>query len=797
MSSTDLPTRNDQNPTSFVLQFCEACLSFDDELSRIEILLEKPEPQFKNNGEESPTEQLKSLPSFEISKTRHIWDHAATCRCCRSLQRYVAKRLPSIATAILARGLPIDLYALSVSVAFLPAFPELTVPRLLLKAGVSIITQEVGSDNAQDADEFYSTSPSSKDGLLVRSVGPRVDFAQIRHWIGECRVSHGAECSQSILPQDWGLLELNTRTLDFYLIDVHRMCLHMFAMNSAPPYVALSYRWGDPERSTQSRKSNLAMMTAPGGLQNNDIVLAPTIMDAVTFTREVGFRYLWVDALCIVQDDYEKKPTYLNLMGTVYAEAVFVLAVLEGNADIGIAGIGHDREVLDTINLPTRNLIKSTRRVVGKEVFGDKNWATRGWTFQEGLFASKMISIDTFASWHCPCANWLEEVSRAPNLVQETDHQTTSTQAETKQLASSTFLDFPRVPGYMSLAKYARLVQAYNTRSLTMDSDALNAVAGVTGRLHSLFPDGFLQGLPQFFFDVALLWQPRSPLRRRICTSNAPTLPSWSWAAWHGDLDLSAWSDSHVVHDEPLIVRNNRIVDWQKLRYEKIDNGKTKEEWQAIQFTFHMPRARFEDPSVTDVPWAWHTHTDAQANRNTERRYFTYDPDDRRNHMPGIKFRFPFPPFERMRNVDRTASYSHLLKGKVQKAILTLDTSSLSNLTSECVRSVEDVYLVNESGDRIGWIRLNLYDEPPPAHGVECELIAISEGAMDVRQMTSELFTWLKVPESVDDTERKDVRFLHVLWIEWKGDVAYRRALGQVAKEAWERKCGSAEITLG
>jgi hypothetical protein len=38
-----------------------------------------------------------------------------------------------------------------------------------------------------------------------------------------------------------------------------------------------------------------------------------------------------------------------------------------------------------------------------------------------------------------------------------------------------------------------------------MDTDALNAVAGVTGRLLTLYPDGFLQGIPQFFFDVALL----------------------------------------------------------------------------------------------------------------------------------------------------------------------------------------------------------------------------------------------------------------------------------------------------
>lgn len=798
MSSPNLPTRNYQSSIRFLPQFCEACLTFDDELSRIESKLEKAEPQFKSTIVEDPTQQLKSLPSLEISKTRHIWDHAAACRCCRSLRDYVSRRFSSIITANRERDSPIDLYALSVSVVLLPYFPELTVPRLLLKAGVNIIKKETDSESTPGVDGFYSTTPSSRDGLLVRAVGPRVDFARIRQWVSECRVSHGRECSQSQLPSDWSLIDLDTQNLEFYLIDVHRMCLAISTMSSAPPYVALSYRWGDPGRSTQCRQSNLALMTVPGGLMSKDVVLAPTIRDAITFTREVGFRYLWVDALCIVQDDYERKSMYLNLMGTVYAEAMLVLAILEGNADIGIAGIGHDREVRDIINLPTRSLIKSTRRIIGKEAFSDKTWATRGWTFQEGLFASKILSIDNFASWHCPCANWLEEVSRPPEVRHETDYQITSIRAETQQMASPTFLDLPRVPLYMSLAGYARLVQSYNTRLLTMDADALNAMAGVTGRLLSLFPDGFLQGIPQFFFDIALLWQPRSPLRRRVCAPNAPALSSWSWAAWHGDLDLSTWSDSHLVYDQPLVVRNNRIVDWQKLRCVKTASGQIKEEWQPIQYTFHISRRHFEHPSVTELPWAWHAHPDEEANGNVAGRYFTYDPNDRNNHMQDIKFRFPFPPFERLRNVDREGSYSHLLKGKVQVASFTLETRSLSSPTSEYSRVVEDVYLVNESGDRVGWIRLNLHDEQWPAHGTECELVAISEGVVDVRHQPSDAITWPQIPALVKNTGVNDNYFFHVLWIERKGDIAYRRALGQVAKGAWERMCiREMEIILG
>jgi hypothetical protein len=324
----------------------------------------------------------------------------------------------------------------------------------------------------------------------------------------------------------------------------------------------------------------------------------------------------------------------------------------------------------------------------------------------------------------------------------------------------------------------------------------------VTGRLLPLFPDGFLQGCPQFFFDVALLWQPRAPLRRR----DAPALASWSWAAWHGDLDLSAWSDSHLVHsEEPLLVRNNRIVDWQKLRRttsRAADGGlEAKEEWKPIQFTFHTPRQRFEDPSVAEMPWAWHDHHRDDGQGGEKQRYFTYDPDDRKNHMQDIKFRFPFPPFERLRNVDRDATDSHLLKGMLQVACLALDMRYLpSNPTSEATKAVEDAHLMNDSGDQVGWIRLNMYDERRPPHGTDCELVAISEGVLNAQYLSSDPTTWppIAVVAKVSPTNRQDVYFVNVLWVEHDGDIAYRRALGQVVKSAWESVCaGEIEILLG
>jgi hypothetical protein len=69
---------------------------------------------------------------------------------------------------------------------------------------------------------------------------------------------------------------------------------------------------------------------------------------------------------------------------------------------------------------------------------------------------------------------------------------------------------------------------------------------------------------------------------------------------------------------------------------------------------------------------------------------------------------------------------------------------------------------------------------------------------VEVRHQRSTPDTLLHIPALHGSTGEEDITFFHVLWIERKGDVAYRRALGQVGKEAWKRECvGEIEIILG
>ena len=65
-------------------------------------------------------------------------------------------------------------------------------------------------------------------------------------------------------------------------------------------YVALSYVWGGIHK-LQLTKSTAQLLETPGALKTED--LPATVADAIEVTRALGERYIWVDALCIIQDD--------------------------------------------------------------------------------------------------------------------------------------------------------------------------------------------------------------------------------------------------------------------------------------------------------------------------------------------------------------------------------------------------------------------------------------------------------------------------------------------------------------
>jgi hypothetical protein len=86
-------------------------------------------------------------------------------------------------------------------------------------------------------------------------------------------------------------------------------------------YLALSHRWGDANPTT-TIKSNLEYLSH--GFEISE--LSKSFQDAIAVTKSLGFNYIWIDCLCIVQDDDVEWTEEAGHMAAIYSSCVLVIA---------------------------------------------------------------------------------------------------------------------------------------------------------------------------------------------------------------------------------------------------------------------------------------------------------------------------------------------------------------------------------------------------------------------------------------------------------------------------------------
>ena len=95
-------------------------------------------------------------------------------------------------------------------------------------------------------------------------------------------------------------------------------------------------------------KSNQELLFRDGSLLNFEKKIPQVIKDAMQFVRNIGERYLWVDSLCIVQDDESIKHHLISNMGSIYNSAVATIVAASGeDATHGLPGVRENTRVLE------------------------------------------------------------------------------------------------------------------------------------------------------------------------------------------------------------------------------------------------------------------------------------------------------------------------------------------------------------------------------------------------------------------------------------------------------------------
>lgn len=226
-----------------------------------------------------------------------------------------------------------------------------------------------------------STPWLEKRGRVIEKSQINPDL--ISKWMHSCETVHGSKCAPLPLQVGHGF-DLKV----FRLIDVSNNCVIEIANSDKQyRYFALSYIWGCVEQ-VRLLTTNRHILMRPGGLQHPKLanVLPRTIRDAMDLVRVAGGQYLWVDSLCLLQDDPNDMAYNIPFMDIIYRGAFATIISASGaDANSGLPGF---RRGSRQATQHGQEVVPGVRMVILRELddfLRASKYATRGWTLVSSI----------------------------------------------------------------------------------------------------------------------------------------------------------------------------------------------------------------------------------------------------------------------------------------------------------------------------------------------------------------------------------------------------------------------------
>jgi hypothetical protein len=352
-------------------------------------------------------------------------------------------------------------------------------------------------------------------------------------------------------------------------------------------YVTLSHCWGVLPRSERHYHTTLSSLEKAHREIAWDL-LPPLYQDVVALTRSLGIRFLWIDSLCIVQDDVKDWAEQAAQMGSIYSGAKCnIAATASSSAEQGLfrdrfhslGGIAFDfvnHIPLTDFEVKVQDKSGDVKRVFVRQAhtrehdnFHSRSQSVRddevpllkrAWIFQERLLSRRTIHISASELlWECRSAAWCEcgGLIAGPLLKSTTsaaeDHlekQGQSKQPTFKVLFSSIKSIFAALGrGHLTpvqaMELWSVVLHEYTMLELTFESDRCIALAGVAQQFQLMTGYTYLAGLWLEDLPRGLCWNGSGffldddyaarKIRLRRTEENfryaeePNAAPSWSW----------------------------------------------------------------------------------------------------------------------------------------------------------------------------------------------------------------------------------------------------------------------------
>jgi hypothetical protein len=415
-------------------------------------------------------------------------------------------------------------------------------------------------------------------GFLDLYSGSHRSLQLARHWLDSCLNHH--RCSENISTSR--SFRVPTRLLDVGTISSPACYLHLtypdMKSNSTLKYLTLSHCWGTSNMARLTKR-NLAELVQRISVEE----LPLTFQHAIIVTRNLGYRYLWIDSLCIVQDSTDDWKMESAIMGDIYSGcdcSISAMASRDGSGGLFVAQ-NPLRHLTCTIrDERTQSFYHTFAKQPGYSDLADEPLSSRGWVLQEQVMAPRTIHFTSNGlQWEClGDINWKASSYRRPLLLKNSPKKLFADldcSQIPREILEKTRLQLPIWKSKNQeffetfYHSWTTLVKLYSRRNLTKGTDKLVAFHGVTSKISAQTGLTPIAGLWGECLLTELLWIVGSVLE----PSKRPAYraPSWSWASIDTGVKTAYWMylRSDAITTKPL----NHLAEVKDVKISASPNG--------------------------------------------------------------------------------------------------------------------------------------------------------------------------------------------------------------------------------
>ncbi|KAI0452186.1 heterokaryon incompatibility protein-domain-containing protein [Xylaria acuta] len=376
------------------------------------------------------------------------------------------------------------------------------------------------------------------------------------------------------------------------LIDCANDNLEVLDADCSMEWVALSYVWSLTRAGNIAALNGKLRSIGDGPSSNSTenctrslLISSQLIQDAAAVVKSLGYRYLWVDQLCINQSNPEERHSQIRQMASIYSQAKLTIVSV---SDTGyLPGVKEARKPSET-TITLRDNESGNKLFIFKPIpnintdLNGSLWNTRGWTFQEAQLSSKLLYFtDSRVLLHYRPNDKIWSFFSGKLETNESDSSWAMYIRERGWVVGSLLYpsrrrDLSKGDFWLFHAVLLDLIEEYTAKQLSYPEDTLNAIRGILQLFgkpqYILFS---LQGLPCFPNRLAgqrYNTDGKNLLGYSLClglmwfstswktSKPRDSFPSWSWTGWMGkaqwirNLDLLPYADAATVQSYAKVV---------------------------------------------------------------------------------------------------------------------------------------------------------------------------------------------------------------------------------------------------